>query len=74
MLNKDYWTCPFCDKGIIEVLVRPSSYKHQRTYGAGKGSIFEKVSSQVVLLTEECSSCHKKSEQIEKKWREENII
>lgn len=74
MLNKDYWLCPFCDKGTIEVLIRPSSYRHQRTYGAGKGSIFKRVSQDVTILTEQCSNCSKNSEEIEKEFRRKNII
>jgi len=31
MLQRDYWPCPFCDKGAIEVLIRPSVLSTKRT-------------------------------------------
>ena len=72
MLQQDYWPCPFCGKGIIEVLIRPSVLSAKRTAcRAGKSTSLRRTKEEVVVLTEKCSNCGKSKEEIEKKWREE---
>lgn len=73
-LQEENYPCPFCDKGIIEVLVRRASYKYRRTYGAGKSSILKRIGEKVVVTTEKCSECGKGAEEIEKKWVEQGVI
>jgi uncharacterized Zn finger protein len=73
-LNHHYLECPFCKKGTIELIERPSSYKHQRTYGAGSKSIMERVSAQFLVTTQKCPECGKSNEEITKKWKEEGVI
>jgi hypothetical protein len=73
-LNRHYLECPFCKKGTIELIERPSSYHHRRTYGAGKGSIFEKAKEQFMVVTDKCSECGKTNEEITKKWKEDGVI
>jgi len=73
-LNRHYLECPFCKKGIIEIIERPSSHKHKRTYGAGKGSIYMKIKEQFIVATQKCPECGKSNEEITKKWKEDGII
>jgi hypothetical protein len=73
-LNHHYLECPFCKKGTIELIERPSSYRHKRTYGAGKGSIYMKVSEQFIVATQECPNCHKTNEEITKRWKKDGTI
>lgn len=76
MLQQDYWPCPFCNKGTIEVLIRPSvlSAKRSRSAAAGSKISWKRTKEEIVILTEKCSNCGKSREEIEKKWREEGII
>jgi len=55
-------------------MIRPPSYRHQRTYGAGKGSIFKKINEQVVITTQKCSNCEKTVDEIEREWRKKGIL
>jgi len=32
-LERDYWPCPFCDKGMLEVLIRPRTVRIKKAYG-----------------------------------------
>ena len=75
-LQRDYWPCPFCDKGIIEVLIRPSTWSAKRSKGgkAGIKTTWSRTKEEVVVLTQKCPVCGKSREEIEKKWREEGII
>lgn len=75
-VQKDYWPCPFCDKGIIEVLVRPStlSAKRSRSAAAGSKTSWHRTREEIVILSEKCPNCGKSEEEIEKKWKEEGII
>lgn len=73
-LSHDYWPCPFCDKGIIEVLIRPKFYIHTRTYCGSKGSIFKRMKEMVIVTTEKCPNCGELAKKIEKEWREEGLI
>ena len=75
-LQRAYWSCPFCDKGVIEVLVRPSTWSAKRSKGS-KADVkitWSRTKEEVVVLTEECPICGKSREEIEKKWREDGII
>lgn len=74
-LQKEVWECPFCGTESIEVLVRPSTYVAKRSaIRGGRKTTYHKVREEVVVLTEACPNCGKKKEDIEKKWREEQII
>jgi hypothetical protein len=75
MLQRDYWPCPFCDKGIIEILTRPPTFSLKRVKsGKGRATIPRKSKEEIVILTSKCSNCGRSKEEIEKKWREEGII
>jgi hypothetical protein len=75
-LQRAYWPCPFCDKGVIEVLIRPSIWSAKRSKGgkAGVKTTWSRSKEEVVVLTSECQACGKSKEEIEKKWREDGII
>ena len=75
-IQRDYWACPFCYKGIIEVIVRPTTYTAKRSKGgkAGMKTTWSKSKGEVVVLTKKCPVCGKTREEIEKKWREEGIL
>ena len=74
-LQKEYWTCPFCGEGQIEVLIRPTTYSVKRSaVRGGRKTSFHKVKEEVVILTEKCPVCGKSAEAIRKKWREEGIL
>ena len=75
MLQRDYWSCPFCDKGIIEILIRPSVLSAKRAAcRAGRSTSWHRTKEEIVILTKSCPNCGKSKEEIEKKWREEGII
>jgi len=76
MLEKDYWYCPFCEKGTIEVLIRPSSYRFHRviTGKGGRGTIKRSVKEEIVILSERCNVCGKTREEIEKLLRKKHVI
>lgn len=76
MLQRDFWPCPFCDEGVIEVLVRPMTYSAKRSRSAAAGSkiTWTRIKEEVVILTEKCPKCSKPREDIKKKWRKEGII
>ena len=76
MLQRDYWPCPFCDKGIIEVLVKPPTYyaKRSRSAAAGSKTTWYRSKQEVIVVSEKCPKCGKSKEEIEKKWREEGIL
>ena len=75
-IQRDYWPCPFCDKGIIEVIVRPPMLQARRSRSAAAGTKTKwyKSREEVVIVSKECPVCHKTREEIEKKWKEEGII
>ena len=69
-IQKEYWPCPFCDKGIIEVLVRPSVYTIKKSWSAAAGSKSKRVKSreEVIIITEKCPVCGKSAKEIKKEW------
>lgn len=70
MLQRDYWLCPFCDKGTIKILIRPSTFSLKRVKsGKGRATIPRKSKEEIVILTKNCPSCGKSKEEIEKKWK-----
>ena len=74
-LQKEVWECPFCEAETIEVLIRPATYVAKRSaVSGGRKTSYHKVNQEVVVLSESCSNCGKKKEEIEKKWREMGII
>ena len=74
-IERHYLECPFCKKGIIEFLYKPSVYSAKRTScRAGKSTTLRKTSEEIVIITQKCPVCGKTAEEIEKKWREEGVI
>jgi len=74
-VQKEYWECPFCHEGQIEVLIRPTVYSMKRSAVRGGRKVsFHRVREEIVVLSESCPVCGKSREEIEKKWREEGII
>lgn len=75
-LQRDYWPCPFCDKGIIELLVRPTTYVSSKQSGGkgGRATVKRKVESQTVVISQTCSVCGKTNEEITKKLKEDESI
>ncbi|MEM5832428.1 MAG: hypothetical protein QXI09_01385 [Candidatus Aenigmatarchaeota archaeon] len=74
-LQKEIWECPFCGEETIEVLRRPSTYVVKRSaVRGGRKTSYHKVKEEVIVLSETCPNCGKKKEEIERKWREEQII
>jgi len=74
-IQKETWECPFCGAESIEVMIRPSTYVAKRSAVRGGRKIsYHKVREEIVILTENCPNCGKKREEIEKKWKEEQII
>ena len=74
-LQHEYLECPFCKKGTIQFLYKPSVYSAKRTScRAGRSTKMSKSSEEVVITTEKCPECGKTAEEIEKKWREEGVI
>ena len=74
-LQREYWTCPFCNEGQIEVLIRPPAYSVKRSaVRGGRKTTFRKVREEIVILTEKCPVCGKSREAIRKKWKEEGIL
>ena len=76
LLDRDYWPCPFCDKGVIEVLVRPKSYRLSKQTGGkgGRATVKRKVESQTIVLSQSCSVCGKTNEEINKKFRDDGVL
>ena len=75
MFYKDYWPCPFCENGMIEVVVRPATFSAKRTaVRGGRKTNLVKVKEEVAIVVEECPACHKKAKQIERMWRKQGII
>jgi len=75
VLQCDYWPCPFCDKGIIEVLIRPPVLSAKRTAcRAGRSTSWHRMREEVVILSDKCPQCGKSKEEIEKKWRDDGFI
>ena len=73
MKQEEIWTCPFCEKDTIKVLVFPSvrSFKSSKTASLlGKGSFHK--SKEVVLFQSNCSNCNKSKEEIEKWYQKES--
>jgi hypothetical protein len=74
-LQHEYLECPFCKKGIIKFLYKPSMYSAKRTScRAGRSTTMRKSSEEVIISTQKCSECGKTAEEIAKKWREEGVI
>jgi len=74
-IQKEYWTCPFCGEGQIEVLIRPAVYSMKRSaVRGGRKVTFHRVREEIVILSEKCPVCGKSAKEIEKKWKEEGII
>ena len=74
-LEHQYLECPFCKKGIIKFLYKPSVYSAKRTScRAGKSTTIRKSSDEVIITTQECPECGKTAEEIEEKWRSEGVI
>lgn len=74
-LQREIWECPFCGEESIEVLVRPSVYVAKRSaVRGGRKTTYHRVREEVVILSESCQKCGKKKDEIEKKWRSEQII
>jgi len=74
-LQKETWECPFCETESIEVLIRPSTYVAKRSaVRGGRKTSYHKVKQEVVVLSETCSSCGRKKEEIEKKFREMSVL
>jgi len=74
-LQQEWLECPFCKKGVIKFLYKPSVYSARRTScRAGRSTTMNKSSEGVVITTEKCPNCGKTAEEIEKKWRKEDII
>jgi hypothetical protein len=74
-LQREVWECPFCEAETIEVVVRPATYVAKRSaVRGGRKTSYHKVRQDVVILSENCSNCGKKKEEIEKKFREMKII
>ena len=69
-LKTEYWSCPFCDKGKIEVMVRPASYSIRRSYGAGKGSIPQLTKEESTIVSEKCPNCGKIKKEIIRAYKE----
>jgi rubredoxin len=69
-LEEDYWDCPFCQKGKIKVLIRPSflQIRRSRSAAAGTKTKWYKSREEFIVLSAECPNCHKKREEIEKEW------
>jgi hypothetical protein len=75
MLQKDCWPCPFCEKGIIEVLIRPLTFSLKRVKsGKGKSTIPRRIKEEIIILTTQCPNCGKSKEEIRRMWREQQII
>jgi len=74
-LNYDYWPCPFCGKGSIEVMIKPSTFSAKRTAcRAGRSTKMTRTREESFIVSEKCPACGKTDVDIEKKWREEGLI
>jgi len=75
-LERDYWPCPFCDKGVIEILMRPTSYRFKKSTGGkgGRATVKRKVNQEIIIVSQSCPVCNKTNEEIEKKLREDGMI
>jgi len=74
-LERDYWPCPFCGKGTIEVMIKPSVMSAHRTAcRAGRGTSLRRTKSESFIVSDACTVCGKTDEEIEKKWGEEGLI
>jgi hypothetical protein len=67
-------SCPFCDKGRIQAWYIPSSYsiKQQRSRVL-RGNQKQK-NPEIWLIKSGCNICGKSQGEVEKKFREQNII
>jgi DNA-directed RNA polymerase subunit RPC12/RpoP len=76
LLNGDYFTRTFCDKCMIEVLIKPSVLTAKRTHSSAAESKtrWKRSKEEVTILTQKCINCNKTSEEIENEWRKEVII
>jgi hypothetical protein len=70
ILQREGWVCPFCEKGIIEVLVKPSFYSIKKSWSAAAGSKSKRVRhrEEIVILTEKCPVCGKSAKEIKQEW------
>ena len=73
-LTKEYVECPFCKKGLIELLHRPKTVQIKRTYGAGSGTIPRTSSEKWLVLGDSCVECGKTNSEITNKLKEKGII
>lgn len=75
MLQRDYWQCPFCEKGMIEILLRPATFSFKKVKsGKGKATISRKIKEEIMILTAQCSVCGKTADEIRRKWKEQGVI
>jgi hypothetical protein len=74
-IQEEWLECPFCKRGVIKFLYKPSVYSAKRTScRAGKSTTIRKSSEEVIISTDKCPECGKMAEEIEKKWSEEGVI
>lgn len=76
MVFKDIqeWDCPFCEKGKILVVIFPSSVRFKKgPWGGYKGTPI-KTRERGYIQSKECPECHKTSEEIQQKWKEQGIV
>ena len=74
-LQHEYLECPFCKRGVIEFLYKPSTLSASRTScRAGKSTSWRRSSDEVIITTEKCPECGKTAKEIAKKWKDEGVI
>jgi hypothetical protein len=67
--------CPFCQKGMIDYAIRAGVKSAKRTAcRAGKSTAMVKCADVLIIRTEKCPVCGKSSEEIERKWKKDNVF
>jgi len=67
--------CPFCGKAMISYALS-SGVKSAKITAcrAGKGTRMVKSADVLIVRTEKCLVCGKTADEIEKKWKSDNIF
>jgi len=71
IIKKLVWECPFCNAETIKVVVRPTVTTIKRTgMRSGKKTQLIRSKGEILILSEECSNCKAKKNDIIKKYKE----
>jgi len=73
MLQRDYWLCPFCDEGTIEILIRLSIYSLKRVKNGRYGYHSQKLKKEIIILTQNCPNCANQKKRLKRNGERKEI-